>query len=49
MKKTLAGAKAGLSSAKDMRDEIRKLKAKEDEAFSKVVTSSLVLSWSVVN
>ena len=36
MKQTLGGAKAGLSTAREVREETAKLKIKEDEMFSKV-------------
>ncbi|XP_074653252.1 uncharacterized protein LOC141907490 [Tubulanus polymorphus] len=36
MKKTLAGAKAGLQSAKDMKEELEALRTRENKAFSKI-------------
>ncbi len=36
MKKTLGGATAGLSTAKQMRVESAKIRAKEDQMFDKV-------------
>ena len=38
--KTLAGAKAGLSSAKEMKEEAKKLKEKEERSFQNVSCSS---------
>ncbi|KAK6172268.1 hypothetical protein SNE40_015966 [Patella caerulea] len=39
--KTLGGAKAGLSSAKEMREEAERMKKKEDTAFKKIGDSRL--------
>ncbi|KAK3587701.1 hypothetical protein CHS0354_042488 [Potamilus streckersoni] len=41
MQKTLSGKKAGLSSAKDMREEAEILKRKEDEAFRRISLDQL--------
>ncbi|CAL1539805.1 unnamed protein product [Lymnaea stagnalis] len=40
-KKTLGGAKAGLSSAKDMIEEAKRLREKEEKAFGKIDESML--------